>query len=720
MTVLVKAAGQPVRPGVFLNGPNGMRNGEALVLCEVPEHLDSITVADDRGGLDGKPGGLDDTLLISASGKSVRAIRSGGKWIEISRVVEESSDKIDKVEIRLSGNKSDLRFSCRFDRIIPYEGPGFSIVAASTFELETQGSESIEERLASAEAVPLTTSGFDFSFSKNIAWNGLESKVWIRISSDNEPGKLLLDEEIDVKFTDGFTAKWAKVSSALVSIPDPDPDIPADLVSAAKRLDVRGAVLDLVAAGDGTVVMVRTDAEPFWVPLDLKTGIWQATAWEAKATTLLAAQAGKVYLFDRDSKVLEVWNSEAGTRESLQILQVNGPVLAFAAPLSNADKPLMVVTEEGGTCFDPVHFDPIRTRVDLSGFFSAEATKSHDGSVDPATASLRVSEDGALYSFSGTRIPGGVGRGRRSGLTAVMGQSSMVSATFEDSKFPALRGRVRSSDYPDHGGSAVSLVFKHTSSSFPGSMGAIRFTNEDTREVVAELKNLPAFPPAVGRGAGPLAADMGCYFDSKAGTLLIPDGKNLHYLRLDISVPEPTFPRFVLAGETLEIPLQAGTGHTITSSPEGETTIEGQVAKWTAPISDERKNIYLTVEWKGELGSILKEEFRVDYLPEITPGEVVSRDGGKRIPLKVRGVLDGLDDELTGLAGSGVVGISNRWGKFSVWNLASCEKLRGREGRFPKQYGISEKLPTTLVGQLVHPSGPGCRRMVKSRSRSTE
>lgn len=656
-----------------------------------------LAAAIDSGELGGR---LENALLVS-SGKAVLAIRSGEKWLQIKDLVEASAGIIREANLNLTGHSNGLSLTCEVKPLLPFGDHGFSLVAASMLELESQGSGSIEERLISLERTPFQVSSDNPSISRQIEWNGKTSNVWIRVYSNKEPDKPILDEIIRVSYDQNFFARWAKPPSPLIKIPDPKPNVPEDLVSEKVIADAKGEILDIVAAGNGSCVMVQTDAAPYWAAFDLSTGKWMPVKWKATENTLVAAQAGKLYLLDRTTKVLEIRDFSSGERVGLQILSYEGNAVSFAAPLTNPDKPIIVATNKGAYLFDPLRFEPVATGMALDQYFDAASENAKYTYIDSATLRLRVSDDGILYSLRGMSMSGNNEHRRRIGVTTALDASSIAVATYNDTGNLALRGRARVENFPDHGGGGWLLNHQRTSSYFPGRAGSINFVDVGTKQTIAELADLPTLPSALKTDPGGLADDRGCYFDSKAGVMLVPDGAALHFFKLKLPQLPTSIPAIVMPGEKVAIPLSPGTGHSLTSSAGGSSAIEGQVMHWTAPLSQSQTSVNLKLQWQGELGSPMDAQYQTTVLPGVGLAEAVSPDGKKRLPLQLRGLLPSAVRGLHGLAGSGHIVIAKYFDKVGVYNLSSCELLYQLKVEAQKVLGDADHLYLVEPGKKI-------------------
>ena len=498
------------------------------------------------------------------------------------------------------------------------------------------------------------------------------------------------DDALD--YPDSLSARWEKPPSPLITIPEPKANSPEDLVSGSETLDAKGEIRDIVPAGDGSVVMVRTNQPPFWAPLDLKTGQWMTAPWKATADTLLAAQAGRIYLIDGGTGVLETWGLASGKREGMQILQLETPVLAVAAPLSDPAQPLMIANSKSCCFIDPVKFEVVPSNLDLTSYFDEEAGKRRGNSLlDPASFCLRASDDGSLYSFSGTATS--TERTSPSMTMLTVDRSAMVVGKSNEMKFLASRGRNASRGFPDHGGSATGVMPMATNARFPAPMGEIRFIDETGRDSIAVMAGPPVLPQKAGVFGGALAPDRGCYFDSSLGVLLLPDGGELHVLRIRLPEQEKRSPDFILAGEAFEIPLPAGTAHKLTSVDGGTSEIGPTSIRWVAPVvNDYDRRFILQLDWTGELGSQIHKDYQIRVVQPAGNPEVLSADGRSNIPLHRRAIFSEVDSNIVGFAGSGAVMLVNEGGAFSAWNLFSGEMILRKKVDFQRILGDADRI----------------------------
>jgi hypothetical protein len=628
-----------------------------------------------RDHLERAGGGLDNTLLATST-NTIQAIRHHGKWIDLQDVRAALSNQISAVTLHLSGSQTNIDLSCEIELLLPAQKTSLSAVAITTFELESLGSGTLEERLARVPPVALEGQRDSWRIpQRQMPWNAQKTTLWIKVFNDKEPAKLLLDEVILLSYADSFSARWGKPPSPLITLPAPIPNEPADLVKEQVTLDAKGAIRDIVAAGDGSILMIQTDHPPYWAPLDLKTGQWTDPPWKATADTLLATQAGHIYLIDRKTGVLEIWDPASGKRTGMQLLPVEGVILAAAAPLSDPDQPLLIATAKNAWFVDPGKFEVVPSGLDVQSCFEATDRRADLPKLDPASVWLRASHDGTLYSLSGTTVKPSAPAVATVRIT--LDRTATVVTTGADSSLIPSRGRYLSRNYPDHGGKGTILEASRISGGFPGSPGKLQFIHGlENNNPYAVLNTLPVMPWRNDTSSMKPLPDRGVYFDSVNRVLLLPDNDKLNFLRVSLPEQEKLIPAFVLPGEEVEIPLPPGTGHKLTADIGGEVVIGKSSIKWTAPRSSSgRESTLLKLEWTGELGSQISRNYSVKITSPPMGPLIESPDGSRKRPLIRRGVLRVGDHGLKGFAGSGFVALSGGDKVLEAWSLGSCEKI---------------------------------------------
>ena len=633
---------------------------------------------------------LENTLLATSEQKVV-AIRHEGKWVNIEETLAALPNEPDQVKLTVSGSDSSVSLQCGLVWKLAPEAAEFSMVAATTYELESTGSGTLAERLARVTPVPFPKSGSTRSLSANLTWGGLPTTLWMRIFANDHPEKPLIDESILLEYNDSLSAKWAKPPSPLIAIPESKPDVPEDFVKDRAVIQTEGNVLDLIAADDGSVLMVRTDKPPYWSTLDLKTGATANLPWKTTADTLLATQADKVYLIDRKSKMGEVWNTSTTKREAVRLLPVDGDIVAVTAPRSAAEKPILVTTSTGAYFVRPADFKIVDCGIDLAPIFAQVATRSYNLSrLDPASLQLRASADGSIYTISGLKLDQDSERFLTLALT--LDGDLVIQSNTSDPRIIPTRGRLLVPRYPDHGGRDIGPVGVRQSASFPAPQGAIEFRAADERRALASLNSAPIVPPVLrSAGRSRLAFDRGLYLDSTFGVLLIPDADRIHLLHLQLPETDMLPPAFVVNGETVTFPLPAGTGHRATSSAGGEIAISAESLKWAVPAKANRSSSTLRLDWTGELGSPMNRSITFSHVSPASTPEATSPDGSRSIPLNRRAMLHTTESPI-GVAGAGHVLLTSNSDKKSAWSLTTGERLCTVEVSTQKFFGDADHL----------------------------
>lgn len=633
-----------------------------------------ISSARSMEALDSAGDKMDGALLASSAGHLV-AIRAGGKWHRLAELAG-SGDRVDSVSLGLSGGMQSIQLRCTLKLALPTAGSDYWMVATTTMELEGQGSGTLEERLSAAEQVSFASTRKGLYATRRIEWNGRPTTLWLKVFKGAARDQPVLDEVILLDYPGRFFARWGKPPSPLVELGTPPPDTPEDLVKERGTLEAKGQVMDLVAAGDGSVVLCRTDQAPFWIPLDLKTGRWGDVPWKANPESLAATQAGKVYLADPKTRILEIWGLASGKKEGTKLLPVEGRIRAIAAPLTDAGRPLFVATDRSGYLLDPLSFERLPAAVGLESFFNSEAAKrSGRRAYDSGPVYLRASDDGVVYSICGGRE----GSDQRAATLVVDSRGGLL-ANDSGQGFLGSRGRNLAAGYPDHGGGALRADPVPADEGFPGPAGEIQLLGADSRNAIAVLASPPVLPADCGRPVGKLAPDRGIYFDSTHGVALLPDADKIHILRLNLPRTAPPAPKFLMAGEAMEIPLPPGSGHKLTRQggeplEEDRFRVGQDSIRWIAPEVSRREQVSFNLEWTGELGTTLTQSYRIDVMPVVRDPVAVSPDGTKSIPLRMKVLLSGMTSGIAGFAGSGTVALGSDGDSFTAWNVETGENL---------------------------------------------
>lgn len=623
--------------------------------------------------LEGAGKDLENTVLVSDAG-NVMALRWRGGWEALesirSMMVQEGG-KAESAEISIVPHSGDsVQVTCRINLMKGLPGGDFSLVAATQNDLEMIGGGTLEERLERVERVPMSGGGGLISGSKNVSHGRSGStRLWLKVF----PGKTaepVLDELILLAVSPGSSRVvpiWGKPPSPLIKLPPTPADVPTDVLKESQTLAASGTIRDLVPAGNGSVLMVQTDREPFWAALDLRSGKWMDVPWKATAETVLASRAGKIHLVNKATGGIETWDLTTGKREGTKLLQVELPITAIAAPLANPEQPLIVADAKGIRFLDPADFRPVEIDEDLRDFLRPEA-------VDSASIWLRVSGDGAVYQLLG-HAPNRDDR--------TVSKTLVVAPSWRSVPYGASRGFVssggrqlsESDQMTDHAGTGLVVEIKDNGDRFPNQVGfvSIRSTNrnDETKEI-ARLHSQRLFAAGVsqGRSRFPLA-DRRIYLDSRLGVLLVPAGDKLEWARIGLPDAGAVLPEFAFGGEMVRIPLPPGSGHRMTAASAAKVEIGNGFASWTAPDDNSFDANTFTLVWTGELGSEMSRDFTIRLLKRPRLLEVVSADGSEAVPLRPRGLLRG-SDRIGAMAGSGAVAIRDDG---SVWSLSDCQQL---------------------------------------------
>jgi hypothetical protein len=612
------------------------------------------------------------SLVLADRNGTVHAISHNGKWVSLIELLDSTQNEPAKVKLTLNGGKNHISASLSLSWALAFAKPECSIVAATTLELESMEGGSVEERLAKIIPDPLSANSSTSTWQKNHSWNGQPTTLWIKVFLDSQRDKPIIDEVIKISYSDRFEAKWGKPPSPLIEIPKPEPHTPPDLAGEATSVDAQGTILDLIAAGDGSVLLVQTDKPPYWQAWDLTSRSLIKTSWQAGPDTLLAAQAGKIHLLDRNTGVVETWELHGKARLGLQVLQREGPMIAFAAAMSAAEAPLLVVTKKEGFFVDPVNFEILSNGFDMSSCFVKD--HSHHTSLPlliPETIRARASHDGVLFHVSGKQAQ----RTDTMSFPIILDPSGYATSDYTQGPHLALRGRMTSTHFPDHGGTGITLQTDSASNVFPGAGCTINFiSNIPERKTVGVFRGAPMTLSGMSSNTGPLAHDRGIYFDSSHGVMVLPEENMLKIIPIQLPKQQAVLPRFTFVGQTLSIPLPKGKDHKLVSSIGGEIKMTDSAALWTAPEHTSRDNVTLTLEWNGELGSAMKTDFKITIRKQAQGPMAESPDGKTRIPLQRLSIIS-LPGQLSGFAGSGHVMITRGSGVYHVWSLSDYRKL---------------------------------------------
>ncbi|MEK7950984.1 hypothetical protein [Luteolibacter soli] len=632
---------------------------------------------------------LQNTILAGSDG-TVRAVRHGDQWISAKEVLDGISVTPTEVGLEVYGSEREVNVSCKVQWKLPIGIPDCVMLAATTYQLESVPGKDLADRLSKVATEEMSLSKDVMSRSMRAEWNGKPTSLWIRVFPKGHPESPVVDEMILLDYPGRFAAKWGKPPSPLVKPAKVQEDSPANLVKEMAKIDAGGTVLDLIAAGDGSVLMVRTDKPPYWRPFDLKTGKPGDAPWKAGPDTLLAAQAGKVYLVDRKTSAVEIWDLASGQRTGLQVLQLEGSVVAVAAPMSAANAPLLVATDKTASFVDPQNFEAIPNGFDMHECFTSEHLDYRRlAAVEPASLVLRASRDGALYTVSGDRKD----EPEREPYTysVTLDPSGLTTVNNASQRTLSGGGRRLSESLDDHGGGQLQLRAQPSGRPFPGSPGSISFMEPRDRKEIAELRNPPFIPPTRHADSGPLRSDRAMYLDTSQGVLVLPEEDHLHLIRLNLPNQPAAFPEFAFAGEELSIPLPPGRDPRVTLTPKGIVVIGKGVATWKVPDDAETHQVRIALEWTGELGSTMTDSMECRIIRR-TPGPaIVSTDGKTTLPLRRAAVIPG-DAGVAGFAGAGQVLLTLSSRGAAAWSIADGERLFSVDGRAKMLFGDFDQL----------------------------
>jgi hypothetical protein len=635
--------------------------------------VSEVAAAGDVKALEASGRNLENTVLVSDTGNVLaRRWRDGWETLDsIRAMVAQEGGKAESAEISiLPYNGDHVQVTCRIKLKNGLPGEDLALVAATQNDLELMGGGTLEERLKQIERLPMGGAGGLIAGSKNVTFSHSGStRLWLKVFS-GKTADPVLDELIVLTVSPGSSrvvAIWGKPPSPLIKLPPTPADVPADVLKDSQTLAASGTISDLVPAGDGSILMVQTDREPFWAALNLKSGKWMDMPWKATAETLLASVAGKIHLVNKATGGIETWDIATGKREGTKLLQVELPITAIAAPLANPEQPLIIADAKGIRFLDPANFHPVEIDDDLRDFLKPEAV-NHD------SIWLRVSGDGAIYQILG-HAP--------NRDDAPLRKTILVSPSWRSVPYGASPGFVSSegrqlSDFEnmiDQAGTGWVVEIKEKGDQFPDQLGFVSISSKNQSDETKEIariysQRLFAAGFSQGRSRIPMA-DRRIYLNSRLGVLLIPAGGNLEWARIGLPDAGPVLPEFVFGGETVKIPLPPGTGHRITAASAAKIEVASGFASWTAPEHDSSNANTFTLVWTGELGSAMSRDFKTRLLKRPRPVELVSADGSKIVPLRPRGLLRG-SGRITALAGSGAVVILEDG---SVWNLSDCQQL---------------------------------------------
>jgi hypothetical protein len=546
---------------------NGVRHARSPLMTEMSDQIDrlraqlkfatqSISSAEIAAGtlfekLDGTNGVLENTVLVGQDLMPL-ALRHRDQWVNIDEALDSIPTRPKGVQLSVSGTSSSVLLTCTLKWEIPPASASFSLVAATTHELESQGGGSLEERLAKVAAEPLQQSGSTRKIEKNLSWAGTPTTLWIKIVDDANPGQPVIDEAISLEYDSSIVAKWVKPPSGLIELPESGPDTPDDLVAARRVIDAGGTVLDMIPTADPALLLVQTDKPPFWALLDLKAGNVGKAPWTATSDTLVATQAGKTFLANRRTKEVAIWDNASSKRESVRLLELPGDLISVSAPRLASGSPVLVATDQTAAFVSPTTFKAVNCGINLTMVFPQVQKTNHDfPKLDPATLRARASADGAIYTLSGMALGSSdtalktISMRMKGGVVVERNADSLANY------IPAT-GRNLVKGIPDQGGGDLVLSVERRNSQFPAPQRSIHFRSEKGRRSLGVMESAP-FVPAIGRGysATAPAFDRRLYLDSTLGILLIPEGAKIHFLHLKLPEIPALSPDFVFSGETV-------------------------------------------------------------------------------------------------------------------------------------------------------------------------
>jgi len=628
-----------------------------------------IAAAETPKALEAAGRALENALLVSDTGKVV-ACRWQGRWETLESIQSELAQKNGKAESAeisiVSQSGSNALITCAIKTMNGMPAGDFSLVAATQSDLETMGGGTLEQRLERFERVPMRGDGNEFRASRSVSYSRqVTTRLWLKVFS-GKAAEPLLDEVILLIFSprsNELVPVWEKPPSPLIKQRPAPADVPADALKESNTIAASGTIRDLVPAGDGAILMVQTDRAPFWAALDLKSGKWMEVPWKATAETLLVSQAGKIHLVDKATGVIETWNLTSGEREGIKLLQVELPITAVAAPLSNPQQPLIIADAKGIRFLDPTDFHPVDIEGDLRDFHKPEL-------VDRSSIWLRASGDGAIYQIharASNRNGGAMSR------TMVVDPSWRNVPYNASGEFVASSGRklCRWDQVTDQAGTGWSVAIKHNGERFPNQAGFVSIEspepNGGTKEIV-RLHSRRLF--AAGLSQGP-RVDRQIYLDSRFGVLVAPVGDKLEWARIGLPNTGTVLPEFAFSGETVKIPLPSGSGHRLTAASSAKVEVGNGFASWTAPNEVRSDANAFSLVWTGELGFEVSREFQIPLLQRPRELELVSPDGSNVLTPRLRGQFSG-SIRIAAMAGSGEVVILEDG---SVWSLSDCQLL---------------------------------------------
>lgn len=644
--------------------------------------------------LSGSAQDWDNTVLIGADLQPF-AIRHQDKWINLDEALDAAPSKATGVKLAVNGYNTNLNIDCAVQWTLPPTSGSYSLVAATTYELEMAGGGSLQERLARIQPQPFpTTPGSQRKLTKQVTWDGKPTTLWIRVIDDQKPDQPIIDEAISVRFSNGLIASWAKPPSALIELPQQQADTPEDLVKDRNVLDMGGTVLDMIATRDGSALLVQTDKPPFWKRLNLKSGTVADVPWKSTADTLVAHQAGINLVVNRKTKVVEIWDDAAEKRVGARLLNEPGDIISIAAPLESAKSPVLVTTTQSTAFLDPDTLKSIHCGFDFASFYTPNARQGNHlmSGMQQGSIRARASTDGSVYTL--TSATPNTYNSLRS-LVMRMADGLVSSPNTESARILTGNGRNQTdSSFPDHGGKSICAFVNRSNGAFPQSSASIGFKRSRTggNTSTETLRSVAYCPPMDSEATTtPVAFDRRMYLDTRFNVLLIPEGGNMHLIHLRYPDTPPVQPDFVFTGEKFRFPLPRGTGHQVTSNVGGQITMTPDEFIWQVPEGQNTSHAELQLHWNGELGSPMNLKFRFNVVSSQPQPTITYATGSQPTPLRRRTVIPQINGERK-FAGSGNIILGFDHPKVSAWNLIDGKKLCSVDCQHSNFFGDADRL----------------------------
>lgn len=658
---------------------------QTLTLLEVSAGTSSSSLA-------GNDSDWENTVLIGEDLK-VFAIRLGDQWINIDEAFDSIPTRPKSVKLSVRGSNSSLDLTCSLRWDLPPDSKTYTFLAATTHELEMNGSGTIEERLAKIPKQSFQNNGTVCNIATTASWNGQPTTLWIKVMDEAKPEELILDEAISLDYDDAMVATWAKPPSDLIELSDQSVNSPEDLVKSQTSIAAGGVILDLIPTKDPSILLVQTDKSPFWATFDLKTGKLGKVPWPVSSDTLIAPQGDKTYLANRKTKVVEIWNNTTNKREALRLLDLTGELRSIAAPQLAPNSPVLVVTSTTASFVDCKTFKAMNCAAKLSNLFPIKGAnnRSHQ-EMDPATMWARASADGTIYQIAGVANR----TTNKSVISLVMHMHDDLVTNSEDlaiNYIPTV-GRNQCHEIPDQAGGNIALTVTRRGYQFPGNAGEIEIRelseNRSSNSVIRSAAFVPTLRPKSSTTSLPL--DRKLYLDSSHGTLLIPQNEQIHFLQLKLPQIAARTPDFVFAGETLKLPLPRGTGHQAKSSIGGDISINGEYLNWSVPEKPSYGTVSIQLNWTGELGSPMERTVQIRPKEATIQPTAISPDGKRSIKLARRAIINASYNNYVGIAGAGNVLLLSANNQNSAWSLIDGSKLCEIECNSKQFIGDADRL----------------------------